>query len=106
MNHRLVAAVCAALLLAVSSDFAAEENPFGAGGSPAQAVALIKRSAYVTPDFRPSEEKILEELSNKTQLEFGDNPQSLKDVVDFIRTKHNIEVMLDAENLHSAGIDP
>src|SRR5215471_2907524 len=54
----------------------------------------------------PSEQKILEELQNKTQLEFGDNPQSLKDVVDFIRTKHNIEVVLDQEALKQAGLDP
>jgi tetratricopeptide (TPR) repeat protein len=54
----------------------------------------------------PSEQRILEELTKKTDLEFAEAPAPLKDVIDVIKAKHNIEVQLDQEALKQAGIDP
>jgi hypothetical protein len=104
MNQRLVAGVCGASFLVISSAPAADDNPFGASGTAAQTVQLKTISPVV--DFRSAEEKILEALSQKTDLDFEQTPASLKDVVDVIKAKHGIEVVLDGEPMKQAGIDP
>src|SRR5262245_35067596 len=104
MNRCLLAIACVASLLPVLNARAAEENPFGAGGAPPKTAALKTINAF--PDFRSSEQKILEQLSEKTDLEFADAPAPLKDVIDVIKAKHNIEVVLDQEALKEAGLDP
>lgn len=104
MNQRLVAAVCVASLLAVSSSCTADNGPLGVGVAGGTTASLEAPAA--APDIRSSEEKILEELSQKTDLEFADAPAPLKDVVDVIKAKHGIEVVLDGEKFQAAGIDP
>jgi len=103
MNQRLVSAVCVSLL-AVSSSCTADNGPLGAGVVGGRPASL--EIAAAAPDDRSAEEKIREQLSEKTDLEFADAPAPLKDVIDVIRAKHHIEVILDQEALKQAGIDP
>jgi len=98
MNQRLVSAVCLALLLAASSSCTAASIGEGKTAS--------VETAAAAPDNRSSEEKILCQLSQKTDLEFADAPAPLKDVIDVIKAKHGIEIVLDGESLKQAGIDP
>jgi len=69
----------------------------------------VDRKKWASVDLAstsPSEQRILEQLTQKTDLEFADAPAPLKDVIDVIKAKHNIEVVLDQEALKQAGIDP
>ncbi|HEY4311493.1 MAG TPA: hypothetical protein VGN12_18740 [Pirellulales bacterium] len=50
------------------------------------------------------DEKIERELNNNTELEFADTP--LSDVVDYIKSKHEIELQLDSKGLADAAVDP
>jgi hypothetical protein len=53
----------------------------------------------------PAEQKILKSLADdKTTLEFVEVP--LKDVMDYIRDRHHIEVVFDTNALKDAAIDP
>jgi hypothetical protein len=104
MNQRLVSAVCVLSVLAVSSSCTADNGPLGAGPLEGKAASLETTAA--APDYRSSEEKILYELSQKTDLEFADAPAPLNDVIDVIKAKHNIEIVLDKESMKQAGIDP
>ncbi|HEY2883377.1 MAG TPA: hypothetical protein VGJ15_13105, partial [Pirellulales bacterium] len=65
------------------------------------------RKKYASVDLagsKPAEAKILKELDEPTKLEFAETP--LKDVLDYIQTKHHIPVQFDNEALKTASIDP
>jgi hypothetical protein len=49
------------------------------------------------------DEKIQRELNNNTELEFADTP--LSDVVDYIKSKHEIELQLDSKGLADAAVN-
>ena len=51
----------------------------------------------------PAEKKIQEALKQPTQIEFVETP--LKDVVDYLKDLHHIEIQLDSAALKEAGID-
>jgi hypothetical protein len=51
----------------------------------------------------PAEKKIEEELKKPTQIEFVETP--LKDVVDYLKDLHKIEIQLDSAALKEAGVD-
>ena len=51
----------------------------------------------------PAEKKIEEALKQPTQIEFVETP--LKDVVDYLKDLHHIEIQLDAAALKEAGVD-
>jgi len=104
MNQRLVSAVFVASVLAVSSSCTADNGPLSAGVADGKTASV--ETAAAAPDYRSWEEKILEQLSQKTDLEFADAPAPLKDVIDVIKAKHNIELVLDQEALKDAGLDP
>ncbi len=60
------------------------------------------------PDFRTpamvaNERRIAEALKQPTQIEFVETP--LKDVVDYLKDLHHIEIQLDEKTLKRAGID-
>jgi len=103
MNRRVLFVACVAWSSAISGTFAADNDPFGPNGA---APLTVPFKTIIVPDSRSSEDKILEQLACKTELDFADNPSPLKDVIDYIRTKHNIEVVLDQEALKQAGLDP
>ncbi len=65
-----------------------------------------KKYAEAVSLYQPgsSEEKIYRELGNSTDLEFADTP--LSDVVDYIKSKHDIEIQLDPKGLTDAAVDP
>ena len=50
----------------------------------------------------PNESKILAALEEPTELDFEDTP--LKDVVDYLKTRHAIEIQLDEKALTDAGV--
>ena len=54
-------------------------------------------------DESPAERKIREALSQPTQVEFVETP--LKDVIDYLKDLHHIEIQLDAPALKEAGVD-
>ena len=69
------------------------------------------RKAAVTdinePDFKTlgmivNEERIAEALKSPTQIEFTETP--LKDVLDYLKDLHHIEIQLDEKALREAGI--
>ena len=51
----------------------------------------------------PAEKKIAEALKRPTTIEFVETP--LKDVVDYLKDLHHIEIQLDSAALKDAGID-
>ena len=51
----------------------------------------------------PAEKKIEEALKQPTQIEFVETP--LKDVVDYLKDLHHIEIQLDSAALKEAGVD-
>ena len=51
----------------------------------------------------PVEKKIEEALKQPTQIEFVETP--LKDVVDYLKDLHKIEIQLDSAALKEAGVD-
>ena len=51
----------------------------------------------------PAEKKIEEALKQPTQIEFVETP--LKDVVDYLKDLHKIEIQLDTAALKEAGVD-
>ena len=51
----------------------------------------------------PTEKKIEEALKQPTQIEFVETP--LKDVVDYLKDLHHIEIQLDSAALKEAGVD-
>jgi len=91
------------LPLAAIGVFAADNDPSDAHEAPPW-LAFIRKAAAA--DSRLAEDRIRAELATKTELDFGENPQSLKDVVDYIRSAHHIEIVLDQDALKTAGIDP
>src|SRR5208283_234882 len=51
----------------------------------------------------PTEKKIEEALKQPTQIEFVETP--LKDVIDYLKDLHHIEIQLDGPALKEAGVD-
>ncbi len=65
------------------------------------------RAKYDRVDFKQhtaSEEKIIEALDSSTQLDFLDAP--LRDVVDFLKDYHQIEIQIDRPSLDDVGLTP
>ena len=62
-----------------------------------------KYSAAELSRRSPAEKKIQETLKKPTQIEFVDTP--LKDVVEYLRDLHQIEIQLDSAALKEAGVD-
>ncbi len=70
--------------------------------------ALCRRPVRTAPTLlsgkeSPAERKIREALDQPTQMEFVDTP--LKDVVDYLRDLHHIEIQLDGPALKEAGVE-
>ncbi len=68
-----------------------------------------RRKKYKSVDLSntsPVEQKILTALDEKTELDFAETP--LKDVMDYIKERHHIEVQFDQNALKNANppIDP
>ncbi len=68
-----------------------------------------RRKKYKSVDLSntsPVEQRILNALDEKTELDFADTP--LKDVMDYIKERHHIEVQFDQNALKNANppIDP
>ena len=57
-----------------------------------------------SPSYIKAEQKIIEALDSKTQVDMIDVP--LIDVVDFLSEFHDIEVIIDNKALNDMGIDP
>jgi hypothetical protein len=51
----------------------------------------------------PAEAKIGAALTEKTEIDFSDQP--LSDVIDYLKSKHEIEIQLDSKALADTGID-
>ena len=62
-----------------------------------------KYSATELSRRSPAEKKIEEALKQPTQIEFVETP--LKDVVDYLKDLHHIEIQLDSAALKEAGVD-
>ncbi len=62
-----------------------------------------KYSATELSRRSPAEEKIAEALKQPTQIEFVETP--LKDVIDYLKDLHHIEIQLDSAALKEEGID-
>ncbi len=62
-----------------------------------------KYSATELSRRSPAEKKIEEALKQPTQIEFVETP--LKDVVDYLKDLHKIEIQLDSPALKEAGVD-
>ena len=52
-------------------------------------------------DESPAERKIREALRQPTQIEFVETP--LKDVIDYLKDLHHIEIQLDAARAQGSG---
>ena len=61
-----------------------------------------KSKAVDLTEQGPTEAKILAALDEKTDLDFTD--QSLMDVIDYLKNRHDIEIQLDARALTDAGL--
>jgi hypothetical protein len=59
-------------------------------------------SVEFLPRLSVSEKKITTTLDDPTDLEFADTP--LSDVLDYIKSKHAIEIQLDEKGLNEAGV--
>jgi hypothetical protein len=68
----------------------------------APAILRAETSDTKTPKQTSSVEAIRRALEDKTEVEFVETP--LTDVVDFIKTRHNIEIQLDNRVLSDANI--
>ena len=62
-----------------------------------------KYSSTELSQHSPVEKKIEEALKQPTQIEFVETP--LKDVVDYLKDLHHIEIQLDSAALKDAGVD-
>src|SRR3569623_544210 len=66
-----------------------------------------RRQKYRSVDLarnNPAEVKIIKALDEPTELEFIETP--LSDVVEYLKTRHNIEIQLDKKALEEAAIQP
>ncbi|HEX7446167.1 MAG TPA: VWA domain-containing protein [Pirellulales bacterium] len=64
-----------------------------------------RRKKYKAVDLTqhsPNEEKILQALNEPTVMDFEETP--LRDAIDFLKEKHNIEIQLDARALEDGGL--
>ncbi|MGH7140902.1 MAG: hypothetical protein ACREHD_34665, partial [Pirellulales bacterium] len=64
-----------------------------------------RRKKYKAVDLSqhgPNEEKILEALDERTELDFLDQP--LEDVMEYLKQRHGIEIQVDNKGLAEAGI--
>ncbi|HEX4129628.1 MAG TPA: hypothetical protein VHZ24_06265 [Pirellulales bacterium] len=66
-----------------------------------------RRKKYRSVDLarnNPAEVKIIKALAEPTELEFIETP--LQDVVEYLKTRHNIEIQLDKKALEEAALPP
>ena len=72
---------------------------------PVPQTASLERpsSTVLSGDESPAERKIREALNQPTQIEFVETP--LKDVIDYLKDLHHIEIQLDTSALKEAGVD-
>jgi hypothetical protein len=115
--RRSLLRVCAVMTLVMSSAICLAArgqdpaNPFGDGGpKPVPGVPTPKRAAGPQPkqaappvQFTSCEAKIEAVLKTPTKIEFVEAP--LKDVVDYLKDCHHIEIQLDEKGLKAAGLD-
>ncbi len=70
-------------------------------------ITAARRYRYRRADSRKLtalEEKIEDELRTPTEIDFAETP--LVDAINYLKDLHGIEIKLDAEELHNAGISP
>ena len=65
--------------------------------------APTRRPCFPGATTQPAERKIREALNQPTQIEFVETP--LKDVIDYLKDLHHIEIQLDTSALKEAGVD-
>ncbi|HXT58065.1 MAG TPA: DUF4974 domain-containing protein [Pirellulales bacterium] len=66
------------------------------------AIAPLRGAESSLPPPNPNEAKILAALDDKTELEFVDQP--LNDVIEYLKSRHEIEIQLDNKALADAGL--
>ena len=64
---------------------------------------LAAEKAALDLGNNPAEQKIIDELDNETRMSFVDAP--LKDVIDTIKSLHNIPIVIDERALTEVGLD-
>jgi hypothetical protein len=110
MCRSTIALIAVAMSLAISIILAADNNPFQAGdehaANPAQPIAKARTIANVASNSGAVEDKIRETLEQKTDLEYGDTPIPLNEVIEFIKDKHHIAIVLNQKALKDGGFDP
>lgn len=70
-----------------------------------QQLTARRKERYQAMDLAsqgPAEKKILQQLDSPTQLEFLETP--LKDVIDYLKNYHKIEIQLDNKAVEGAGV--
>ncbi len=83
-------------------------DPFGTSGNPFESSAkppagtAEKKCRKLPADLRSGKEVIEEELARPTTFDFRETP--LQDIVDFLRAKHKINIVLDKKALDNVGI--
>jgi hypothetical protein len=66
--------------------------------------AAVPRCPVVSIRRTPAAEKIEKALKEPTELEFIETP--LRDVMDYLKKKHKIEIQIDRKALDDVGLDP
>ncbi|MFP6587874.1 MAG: hypothetical protein VB814_09520, partial [Pirellulaceae bacterium] len=85
--------------------------PFPGGDSPIRypeaefwhRITVERRKYVLDLGNNPAEQKIIDELDNETRMTFFDQP--LKDVIDTIKSQHNIPIIIDERALTEVGLD-